>query len=176
VSVRNPVRRTVPVPDAVHTAAGLGAGERVLAGAQARDGAWLLASRDALVLVSSAAEPVRIPWERVERADWDRDQDRLVVTEVGEYGELQPRHVYALDHPGLLLDVLRERVTASVVLQRHVPVQGRRGLFVVARRPPTGDGPISWAYEFQAGVDPHDPEVAAAAEAGLRRAAEELGQ
>jgi hypothetical protein len=74
-----------------------------------------------------------------------------------------------------LLTLVRERVTASVVLQRRVTVAGRRGFFVVARRSPTGVGDLQWAYEFDAGVDPDDPQVRHLAETGLRAAAEELG-
>ena len=50
--------------------------------------------------------------------------------------------------------MVRERVTASVVLQRRVVVRGKQGLFVVARRAPNGDGAITWAYELDAGSTP----------------------
>ena len=70
---------------------------------------------------------------------------------------------------------MRERVTASVVLQRHVPLAGRRGLRVIARRAPRGNQPVAWFYEYDEGVDPADPAVRAAAEAALRDAREELG-
>ena len=61
-----------------------------------------------------------------------------------------------------------------MVLQRRVELGGRLGLVVVARRPPSG-GPVSWASDLDPGVDPADPAVAAAADQGLRAAAEELG-
>ena len=70
---------------------------------------------------------------------------------------------------------MRDRVTASVVLQRRVVVRDRLGLVVVARRAPNGSGDLTWAYELDAGLDPDDPVVRSAAEAGLRSAAEELG-
>jgi len=68
-----------------------------------------------------------------------------------------------------------ERVTASVVLQRHVAVSGKNGLFVIARRAPRGDSEITWSYEFDRGIDPDDPAVMVAARRGLDTAAEELG-
>jgi hypothetical protein len=179
--------REAAAPAHVVERAGL-AGQRVLAAAEARDGTWLLATRTVLVLVpprvaepSRVVEPVEtpgvvtIPWEQVEAADWSRDDDRLRVSEVGEYGEPRPVHELHLDDPGNLLPVVRERVTASVVLQRRVVVQGKQGLFVVARRAPTGAGAITWAYELDTGLDPDDPEVRRLAELGLRAAAEELG-
>ena len=113
-------------------------------------------------------------WEQVQAADWTRDDDRLRVSEVGEYGEVRPVHEVVLPEPGLLLDLVRERVTASVVLQRRVEVTDGRGLMVVARRAPAG-GEVTWAYELDPGLDPDDPAVREAAAAGLRSAAEELG-
>jgi hypothetical protein len=166
--------REAAAPADVVDRAGLG-GERVLAATEARDGTWLLATRTALVLVAPGGPVTVIPWEQVEAADWSRDEDRLRVSEVGEYGERRPVHELYLDDPGKLLPMVRERVTASVVLQRRVVVHGKQGLFVVARRAPTGEGGITWAYELDAGLDPDDPQVRRLAELGLRAAAEELG-
>jgi hypothetical protein len=173
--VRNPFRKDAGAPAEVVARAGLGRGERVLASTVARDGSWLLGTRSALVVVPAAGPAQTIAWQQVESADWDRDAERLRVVEVGAYGEVRPVHVFGVEEPGLLLPMVRERVTASVVLQRRVVVSGKRGLMVIARRPPAGDGETTWAYEFDAGVDPSDPAVMAAAEAGLRAAEEELG-
>ena len=61
------------------------------------------------------------------------------------------------------------------MLQRHVPLAGRRGLRVIARRAPRGDRPLAWFYEYDEGVDPDDPAVRAAAEAALAAARDEVG-
>jgi hypothetical protein len=155
---------------------------RALAAAEAVDGTWLVGTRSELVLIAPAAGgpgPVetRIPWERVEGADWNRDESRLRVTEVGRFGEPRPSYVFTLtdEEPGTLLQLIRERVTASVVLQRGHLVSGKRGLKVVGRRSPTG-GPIAWMHEYDEGIDPDDPAVVAAAEALLRRAREDIGE
>lgn len=168
--------RTAPAPADVVARAGLSRGEKVLAGARSANGTWVLGTRDALVLLpgEEAAGPTRITWEQVQAADWSRDDDRLRVSEVGEFGRPRPVHEVVLDEPELLLQLVRERVTASVVLQRRVEVADGRGLTVVARRPPRGDD-VAWAYELDPGLDPDDPAVRAAADAGIRSAAEELG-
>lgn len=178
----NPFKRSVRVPSAVLDAAVLEKGEKVLAGTPARDGSWLLGTRDALVIVpppapdeAARAVQTRIPWQQVERADWSREDERLRIHEVGEFGMVRPEYSFEIDDPGLLLELIRERVTASVVLQRRVHVSGRKGLMVIARRAPRGDGEITWAYEFDPGIDPDDPAVMAAARHGLEAAAEELG-
>jgi hypothetical protein len=172
--VRNPFSRGARPPADVVQRAALERGDAVLAWAQASDGVWLLGSRSALVLVSDE-RTVRIPWEQVENADWERDDERLRVVEVGEYGVERPVHVFTLPEPSRLLQLVRERVTASVVMQRRVLVSEKRGLRVVGRRAPGGDGEIRWSYELDPGVDFDDPIVRVAAEAGLRAAQDEVG-
>ena len=111
----------------------------------------------------------------MEAADWDRDTSRFRVSEVGSWGEERIVHTLTIDEPGRLLGLVRERVTASVVLQRHVVLAGRRGLRVIARRAPRGDAPLAWFYEYDEGVDPDDPGVRAAAAAALAAARDEVG-
>jgi hypothetical protein len=77
--------------------------------------------------------------------------------------------------PRLLLQLVRERVTNSVVLQRRVTVRGRQGFSVIARRNPAG-GPIAWMHEYDAGIDPDDPEVARLADSALTEARAEVGE
>jgi hypothetical protein len=149
-------------PPAVEVAAG----ERVLAATTASDGTVLAGTRDAFYVVA-AGETRRVPWEQVESADWDRDTDTFRLSEVGTWGAQRPVHTATLEEPGRLLELVRERVTASVVLQRHVTVGGRRGLRVIARRAPAGTGRIQWVYEYDEGVDPDDPAVRATARSAL---------
>jgi hypothetical protein len=150
------------------------AGERVLAwtefGAGEAVEGVVAGTRDALYVGS-----VRIPWEQVEAADWDRETEVLRVSEVGSWGEPRPEHRLTISEPGRLLQLVRERVTASIVLQRHVPITGRRGLRVIARRAPRGDQPIRWLFEYDAGIDPQDPDVRASAEEALAAAQQEIG-
>lgn len=150
-------------------------GERVLAWARASDGAVVAGTRDALHAREADGRTLRIVWEQVEAADWDVDTGVLRVSQVGTWGEDRPEHGWSLEEPGRLLELVRERVTASVVHQRHVPVTGRRGLRVIARRAPSGGSPIHWIYEYDEGVDPHDPAVREVAEAALAQAREQLG-
>ena len=84
-------------------------------------------------------------------------------------------HTATLTDPGRLLELVRERVTASVVLQRHVTLGRRRGLRVIARRAPSGAGAVQWVYEYDEGVDPDDPEVRAAADEALELARRDVG-
>ncbi len=172
--MRAPFRRVAPPPADVLSRAGLARGDKVLAHTVTTDGTWLLGTRDELLVVGERVD--RIAWEQVETADWDRDEERLRVAEVGEFGRPRTVHEVRIADPGRLLQLVRERVTASVLLQRRISLPGsRKGLMVVARRSPHRGGEISWAVEYDVGVDPADPAVEQAAEAALRGAREEVG-
>jgi hypothetical protein len=165
----SPIRRVRPPVE-------VAAGERLLAWAPVAGGGWVAGSRDALYLPSG-----RLPWEQVQTADWDREGQRLRVTETGTWGEPRPLHLVQIPDEAArdadrLLQLVRERVTASVLLTRHVPITGRRGVRVVARRAPSGRSGVTWVYEYDAGVEPDDPFVQAAAETALAAAQADLGQ
>ena len=103
------------------------------------------------------------------------DSETLRVTEVGTWGQERPAYSFVLAEPALLLQLVRERVTATVVLQRHVAIRGKRGVRVIARRAPTGARELSWLFEYDEGVDPEDPFVEHAAQEALAAARDEVG-
>ena len=146
------------------------AGEKVLAHAASPDGV-VAGTRLALSLPGGR----RIPWEQVEAADWDLESETLRVSEVGTWGEVRPSYSFTLAEPTRLLQLVRERVTATVVLQRHVPIRGKRGLRVIARRAPTGDRAVTWLFEYDDGIDPGDPFVDHAAQEALAAARDDVG-
>jgi len=161
--------------------AALAPDEKLLAATQATDGTWLLATRERLHAVPGGdalgglPDPVGLRWEEVQRADWDSDTATLHVEAVRAYGEPVATSAYEIDEPGALVPLVRERVDASIVLQRRVRVTGKRGFTVVARRPPSGSGELSWSFEFEPGIDPADPVVATASDLALGEAQESLG-
>ncbi len=142
----------------------------MLAWATAEDGTVVGGTRDALYLPG-----VTVPWEQVEAAEWDRDTSVLRITEVASWGRPRPEHAVSIDEPGRLLELVRERVTASVVVQRHVAIRGRRGVRVIARRAPGRPTELTWVYQFDEGIDPDDTTVRAAAAAAMVAAREEVG-
>jgi hypothetical protein len=153
----------------------IGPGERLLAWAPLAAGGWVAGTRDALYLPGR-----RVPWEQVQAADWHADSDRLRVSEIGAWGEPRPVHELAVAEAATkdadrLLQLIRERVTASVLIQRHVPVTGRRGVRVLARRAPSGRSEPTWLFEYDEGIDPDDPFVRAAAETALAAAKADVG-
>lgn len=168
-----PSTRRLHLPTDVRKRLDLERGERPLAWATDHDGRWFIGTDRALHLANGDGFR-RIGWELVERADWQRDDGRLAVVEVADWGSPEPRTVIAVDDPGLLLDLLRERVTKSVVATVYARVRGRAGLSVIGRRSPVGDGPIVWSYLLSAGLDPSDPDVVEVARRTLDEAEREL--
>ncbi len=65
-------------------------------------------------------------------------RDRRAARQRGRHAGARtaPSTLVPIDEPGRLLELVRERVTASVVFQRHVAIDGRRGVRVIARRAP----------------------------------------
>jgi len=167
-------RKTEVIPADVRARLTLRPGERVLAGAADTDGRWTVGTDRSLHVPVDDGWRV-LPWERIDRARWDEDSERLVVVEVADFGEPQPQHQLALVEPRRLLDLVRDRVTASVLLTRNVPVEGSRGLKVVARRSPVGDGEVDWSFWLDDGLDPADPAVRRAVDEGLAAGRAELG-
>lgn len=143
-------------------------GERALAAAVTHDGVPVVGTRVALHVGER-----RIGWEQVHRADWDPEAGRLTVAEIGEFAAQRPTHVLEFDDPGLLLELVRERVTSTMVLQRHVSLQGKAGVFIIGRRAPGGE--TVWYFDFEDGVDPLDSSVRQAAHEAMARIRADFG-
>jgi len=144
----------------------LAPGERVLAHAPDDTGGVVAATERCLVLPVPDADPLRLPWEQVAKATWEDGQ--LLVTEVGDAAGPGPLHRLRLSDPGLLPETVRERVSASIVISRHVRLAGKAGVLLAARRRP-GSNQVTWTLTFDPGVDHADPAVLARAKAELAR-------
>lgn len=126
------------VPAEAAAAVRLGSGERFLAWARAvQTGSVVVASNHRLYAVSAAGElAVTRAWHEVDAAVWQPDSRLLTVTWVGQGRASR----WLFEEPTLLLETVRERVQASVVLAEAVPLEGRRSARVVIRQDiATGD-------------------------------------
>jgi hypothetical protein len=171
--LRRLFRRGRRLPDEVRRRAGLAAHERVLAHGRAADGAWLVGTPSALVVLRGE-EPLRLPWAGIQGVGWNDEDQRLTITEVGSFGDQRPVHDFHLEGQGLLLQLVRERVEASIVLQRRVSLGRRRGFTVIGRR---SDGAaIEWMVDYDTGVEPADPEVGRTVEEALAAARGDVGE
>ena len=146
-------------------------GERVLAWLPCA-GSTLVATETTLIL-PEGVEPGHVTWDRVLRASWEAAALLVTVQDPGGGRPLELRLPVPADH-GSLPEVVRERVTASIVVQRHVELHGEQGARLVARRTP-GSTDLRWSVVFDPGLDPSDPVLRARADEALAALRGSLG-
>jgi len=149
----------------------------VLAAVQLANGRWVAGTRAAVYLPSDSADADhRVGWEQIERANWDSEASVLHIYETTDFGTPLRATELKVEDPGRFGQLLRERVDASIVVQRHVPLAGKRGVRIVGRRNPAAtDAGISWNIVLDKGLEPSQPGVVDAAEAALRQVRDEFG-
>jgi hypothetical protein len=164
--------RRTRLPSDARDALGLRGSERVLAAATLAEGGWLAATGSALV---AAGE--RLEWTEITAARWDREAATLTVQVLGRRGAQGPVHAeprrWQVADPGFLPESVHERVMASIVVSRQVPVRAGAGLRIVVRR--GADGELEWQVVADPGLDPDDPDVRSRSEREVARLRAELG-
>lgn len=143
--------------------------ERLLAVARLADGSWAAATPLALVLPGR-----RVDWSTVAHAEWSDERSQLRVDQLRTADGEAESHRLVLAEPGRLPEVVRDRVTSSIVASRHTPVDGTAGVRVVARRVPGADE-LLWQVVVDRGLDPADPRVQTVSETAVAELRRELG-
>jgi hypothetical protein len=141
--------REVPVP-----------GERLLAWGRDGRGQPTVVTTAALYLPDRAGYR-RLPFDQVASATWSEETLEVVLV-----GPAHETFRVRLDEPGEVPPVVRERVTASIVLTEHVPLEGELGALITARRVSGRDG-LRWSVVFDPGLDPADPALRRRADAAI---------
>lgn len=162
------------LPDDLRDQLTLERGERILVAALLTGGGHAVATDRALLIAAPGGGVRRLPWHLLTSATWDADTGTISVEEVGDQ-EDDPgarRHHLRPAGASLLPETVRERVTSSIVVSRHVPLVGQAGVRIVGRRHPGPPTPretaiLSWQLLFDPGVDPADGAVRARAEQAL---------
>ncbi len=143
-------------------------GERVLAWSPLEGGGVAAATVDGLRVRTPQGRLVRRPWTDVDHAAWDEDSRTLAVWWVGsriptplEVGE-----------GSFVPEVVHERVRASIVLTRELPLGEGRTAFVTLRK--AADGTLSTQALLPKGRR-LEPEVAALVQRAEAALLEEAG-
>lgn len=154
-----------------------GGKEDILAAVELTDGRWVAGTRAAVYLPTEVPDAVRrVGWEAIERAGWDSEASVLTIYETTAFGTPLRATDLKVDDPGRFGQLLRERVDASVLVQRHIPLAGKRGVRVVGRRNPAEpDTAVTWNFVLDKGLEPDQPGVLDAAEAALKSVRDEFG-
>ncbi len=114
-----------------------------------------------------------IGWESVDRATWNGDDQLLTVTQSAPLESNPRQHRLRVEDAGQLLDVVREQVTASVVISRYVPIEGSHGVRITGRRQP-GRAELMWVVAVDRGLSIDAPSVRAQIEAVVARVRAEV--
>lgn len=133
----------------------LAAGERLLAYTRTAGGEWLAGTDRALHLAG-----VQLGWHEVDRVRWAQDTRVLEVVMQPQGAEPSVTHRAELPVPGLLPELVRERVTSSIVVTERVLLAGRASARIIARR--SHDGEVRWSVIYDDGVQEDDRLHAAA--------------
>lgn len=127
----------------------LPAGERLLAWSSLADDVGRVLATDRALRVMSDP-PVVLMWHEIVHAAWESDTSTVVVEASGRDSRVVT-HRWALHEPGSVPEVVRERVSASIVIVRHVALSGSRGARIVARRV-HGRPDLLWQVHPDAGI------------------------
>lgn len=141
-----------------------GRGPRVLAWCAAGDSGYAAATQERFCCSDPLLD---VRWPQILGAAWDAPLMELTLWGEGA-AETVRLH---LSEAGVLPQVVRERIMASLLVQQHVAIQGDIGVRFLARRDPATDE-VSWQRVLDPGLDVDDPQVVAAVD----RAQQELQQ
>jgi hypothetical protein len=88
-----------------------------------------------------------VGWHEIEHGGWNAESRSLSWTlHNGRRGRVE------LADPGRLPELFRERVSASIAVERFVAIRGERGVTVTARRDLGGDGALTWHSSLTRGL------------------------
>jgi hypothetical protein len=128
-------------PDDVRQQLDLRDRERILAWADDGAGRLVVASERALHLQRQPPAYARITWDQIERASYD--DGVMTVTLTPDLSSSTLRVPVGVE-PDLPV-VIRDRVTASVVMDRFVALVGDRGVRIVGRQ---GEQGVRWRADL----------------------------
>lgn len=123
-------------------------GSRTLVEVTTSSGATVSATREYL---SVSEPPVTLPWYSVVSATWEAPVLKVLATHEGKPLKLD----LEIPNPKRLPEVVRERVTDSVIITERRTLPAEVGATFVARRHPNDE--VAWSIVFDSGVDSTDP-------------------
>ena len=141
---------------------------RILAWAESEPG-HVVASPAGLSVTDGAGRWHHVGWHEIESGGWNGETRKLTWSRYAELVTEGARHGSAvLSAPGRLPEVFRERVAASIVVERFLPVSGERGVVLHGRRDLAQPDPvISWHATLGRGLSWRTPGLRAVVDQSL---------
>ena len=81
-----------------------------------------------------------VGWHEIERGGWNAELHKLTWALHAAPGRSSPQGSLELVEPGRLPELFRERISATIAIERFVPLVGERGVTITARRDLGGTG------------------------------------
>ena len=91
-------------------------------------------------------------WHEIERGRWNAELNKLSWVCYAAPGEAPTRGELELTEPGRLPELFRERISATIAVERFVPLAGERGVIIAARRDLGGSGAVVWHSTLTRGL------------------------
>jgi hypothetical protein len=83
-------------------------------------------------------------WHEIERGGWNSERNKLSWVRYAAPGGVPTHGVLELTEPGRVPELFRERISATIAVERFVPLAGERGVIIAARRDLGGSGAVVW--------------------------------
>jgi hypothetical protein len=106
----------------------------------------------------------RLGWEHVDRADWDSQRRRLILTGLTPDG-LRRTELHLADGV-MLMSLARERIRWTTLLSGPLHLSNIGEAHVTVRREPAA-GALLWVVRLHPGVDRDDPRLSASVDAAI---------
>jgi hypothetical protein len=140
---------------------------RILAWARSSTG-YCIASPTALSYGDEAGW-THIGWHEIERGGWNAELRKLSWVLHAAPGKPSPRGSLELLEPGRLPELFRERISATIAIERFVPLLGERGVTISARRDLGASGTVAWHSTLTRGLSWETDGVRAAVDQAMEQ-------
>jgi hypothetical protein len=108
-------------------------------------------------------------WHEIERGGWNAELNKLSWVRYAAPGEAPTHGVLELTEPGRLPELFRERISATIAVERFVPISGERGVIIAARRDLGGSGAVVWHGTLTRGLSWQTDGVRAAVDQAMEQ-------
>jgi hypothetical protein len=110
-----------------------------------------------------------IGWHEIERGGWKAELQRLTWVRYADPGRTPARGSLELTAPGRLPALFRERISATIAVQRFIPLDGDRGVIIAARRDLGAGGAVAWRGTLTPGLSWQTTGVQAAVDQAMEQ-------
>lgn len=93
-----------------------------------------------------------VGWHDIERGAWNSELRKLTWALHATPGKPSPRGSLELVEPGRFPELFRERILATIAIEKFIPLVGERGVTISARRDLGGSGAIAWHSTLTRGL------------------------